>query len=79
MRESFYYQIKERRDISDMELIREPEVIIEYLRKIVGVSGSYTIEKLIVREIRSSFGVESKEGERLNAVIDGARRRYLDR
>ena len=78
VRQSLYYQIENKNHISRETVATKPEVVIEYLRTILGPSGSSIVEKLIIREIRRTFGLEFAGNSSLTSVINEARQKFLD-
>jgi hypothetical protein len=74
---SLYYQIEQRYHLSREQIATKPKEVIEYLRLILGATGSTFVEKLIVREITMMFGLEFGSVS-LNSVINEARKKFLN-
>ncbi len=77
VKQSFYYQIEERFQLPKDEFASRPEDVIEDLREILGPTGSSSVERLIVKEIRKEFGLDSSDQAALSVVINEARRKFL--
>ena len=77
VKQSFYHQMKERSNLTIDKFATRPQELIENLRQILGVSGSTIVEKLIIQEIRTSFGLKLQNGITLSEAISDARRTFL--
>ena len=77
VKQSFYHQMKERSNLTIDKFSARPQELIENLRQILGVSGSTIVEKLIMREIRTSFGLKLQNGITLSEAISDARKAFL--
>ncbi len=77
VKQSFYFQIKEKYDLPKEQFASRPTEIIEHLEEILGPTGSSVVERLIVREIRNMFGLEFRENVSLSEAIQQARARFL--
>jgi hypothetical protein len=74
---SFYYQIEKQYSVPKEKIPFKPNEIIEYLRLILGPTGSSFVEKLIVGEIRNMFGLGFEGNMPLTTVIREARKKFL--
>ena len=77
VKQSFYHQMKKRSNLTIDKFALRPQELIENLRHILGVSGSTIVEKLIVREIKASFGLQLRGGIELEEAIAEARKAFL--
>jgi len=78
VRDSLYFQIQEKYKIPKEKLANHPLELIEHLEIILGATGSVFVERLVVREIRKSFGLPEKSGASLQTIIAEARSKFLD-
>lgn len=77
VKESFYYRIEKEYHLPAEEFSTRPREMIDHLEAILGTTGSSFVEKLIVREIRNEFKLESRPGSNLMATIGEARAKFL--
>jgi len=77
VKESFYHQMKERSNLTVDKFATRPLELIENLREILGTAGSSIVEKLIIREIRLSFGLNLRHGTGLMQAISEAKKSFL--
>ncbi|MDA4131047.1 MAG: hypothetical protein OK457_09775 [Thaumarchaeota archaeon] len=77
VKQSFYHQLKERSNLTADKFATKPLELIGDLRDILGTAGSSIVEKLIVREIRRSFGLNFHNGVRLSDAIAEAKKAFL--
>jgi hypothetical protein len=77
VKQSFYHQMKERSNLTIDKFAMKPQDLIENLRQILGVSGSTIVERLIIQEIKSSFGLKLPAGINLPEAISEARKSFL--
>lgn len=78
VRQSFYFQIIEKHDLPREQFAIRPSEVIKHLEEILGPTGSSLVERLIVREIRTEFALEFREGVSLSEAIQQARTKFLD-
>jgi hypothetical protein len=76
-KKSFYNQIKKRYNLSEEEFSVRPEEIIDHLSEILGYVGSSVMEKLVIREIRKEFKLDSRTSNNLPVAIGEARIKFL--
>ena len=74
---SLFYAVATNLRLSEKELERSPDKLIEGLQLILGHNGFTTLERGIVNEICQQFRVSGAERMTLREVIDEARRSYL--
>jgi hypothetical protein len=77
VKQSFYHQMKEHSNLTIDKFATRPQELITNLRQILGISGSTIVEKLILREIRTSFGLNLPAGVGLPQAISEARKAFL--
>lgn len=75
---SFYYHVESRYGLPKEEFASRPLEFVKYLSEFLGATGSSIIEKLILKEIRSSFNlVQSSRNATLDGAIEEARQTFL--
>ena len=77
-KESLYFQIQEKYGLKKEEFATHPAELIEDLEKILGPTGSAFVEKLVIGEIRRSFGLSNSDGTKLETVLAKARSNFLN-
>ena len=78
-KQALYHQIGSKFRLTHAELQSRPLDTAEYLHRILGDAGYSFIEKLIVREIRISFGITMRNGISLSEAVTEARKNFLSR
>ena len=78
VKQSFYFQVKEKFSLQNTNFVTNPELLIELLAEILGPAGSSFISQLLVREIKKSFDLRDDRTLPLSTVIQDARRKFLD-
>ena len=77
VKQSFYHQMKERSQLTIDKFASRPADLIENLREILGVTGAAIVEKMLLREIDSSFGMHLSPGLTFPEAVTEARRAFL--
>jgi hypothetical protein len=77
VKESFYYQMKKRSNLTIDQFASRPSELIDALKEILGTSGFIVIEGLILREIRSACGIDFKANVTIFEAIQIARSNFL--
>jgi hypothetical protein len=77
---AIFYQIENKFWLPREEFVSRPVEFARCLKEFLGQSGGTTIERLIVNEIRSTFGlVPSQSNSTLVGVIAEAKKDFLTR
>jgi hypothetical protein len=78
VRQSLLYQIREKYGAEADTMEGRPLVIFELLESVLGSVGTSLVERLTVREIKRSFGIELRDGVTLDEAINQAKKKFLD-
>lgn len=76
---ALYYQVASKYGLESSEFESRPAELAERLHALLGDVGYSFVEKLIIREVCSTFGLAPKDGMRLSEAISEARKKYLAR
>jgi hypothetical protein len=75
---SVLYQIEKRYQFPREEFASRPIDLVKYLRAFLGASGSAVVERLIVKEIVTTFNLSSSRlNSSLEQVVEEARKGFL--
>jgi hypothetical protein len=77
VKQSFYHQMKERSNLTVDKFAARPLDMVQNLRDILGVAGSSIVEKMILREINSSFGMHLSSEVTFPEAVSEARKAFL--
>ncbi len=74
---AFYYRIETQHNLSRKEIESRPMDFLHHLEDMLGPAGFSVIERLITKEIVSSFNVTISPNSTLNEVVEEARKNFL--
>jgi hypothetical protein len=74
---ALYYQIASKYGLDSAEFGSRPLEVANHLHDLLGDVGFSFIQKLIIREICTSFKLRPMDGVRLSEVVSEARKKYL--
>jgi len=74
---SLHYAVATNLHLSQTELERSPEKLVDGLNMILGQNGFLTLEPAMINEICYHFRISGGERKNLRAVIEEARKTYL--
>jgi hypothetical protein len=74
---AFYYQVEQKYKFREEDFSKRPQDLIKYIQEILGVSGSKTFERILAKQISSSFNIKYKSSDNLNALINEAQSKFL--
>ncbi len=77
VKQSFYHQMKERSNLTIDKFASRPLDLMQNIREILGVAGSSILEKRILREMNSSFGIHLPSDVRFPEAVTQARKAFL--
>ena len=78
VKDSLYFQIQKRCDLEASQIASKPKLFVDCLANTLGASATAIVERLMVAEIRSFFGIPPSTGEKgLPEVIEEAKRKFL--
>jgi hypothetical protein len=63
--------------VTQKDFQSRPSIVIDHLKEMLGKTGSSLIEKLIIKEIKNSFGLMVEEEISMDFVIAEARKKFL--
>ncbi len=75
---ALYHQVVSEYGLQPNQLQSRPFELLEYLQKILGQAGYSFIEKLVIREIKTYFNLNPRDGITLSEAISEARTKFLD-
>jgi hypothetical protein len=74
---ALYHQVATVYGLDPHQLRSRPLDVAQYLHKLLGDAGYAFIERLMIREIKTTFKLSMRDGVALSEAISEARRKFL--
>jgi len=74
---AIYFQLREIYGLTQKDFQSRPSIVIDHLKEMLGKTGSSLIEKMIIKEIRKSFGLVLEESASMDFAISEAKKKFL--
>jgi hypothetical protein len=76
VKQSIYWKMSILHNFSREEMIENPQLLVDIIKETLGDSA-VEVEKSIIREIRTSFGISPEESESLIGAVGGAKKQII--